>query len=65
MRPDTPFDLSPEDRFQAIAALLARGVLRLLDQRSARSLSDPAESAESPPNTLELTPVSRLSGHHG
>ena len=65
MRPDDPSVLSPDERRQAIAAILARGVLRLLDQPSSTRISDPAESGESSENPLALPSDSRLSGHHG
>lgn len=61
--------LTDADRLREVAGLLAAGVLRL---RSRAAL--PFESAssdelknlpKSSPNCLELSPETRLSGHHG
>ena len=70
MRPhDQPDDLSPEQRFQHIAALLAAG-LRRLHPRTA-SLAHPAEPTaaknppESSPDCLEFSAETRLTVQTG
>jgi hypothetical protein len=66
---DHPDDLSPEQRFQHIAALLATG-LRRLRPRTAL-LAHPTEqtaaenSLKSSPDCLEFSAETRLSGHAG
>jgi hypothetical protein len=67
--PDEPTDLSPEQRCREIAALLARGVLRLLDTRQIAPESAPSESAAEAPEPLhkdlEMSETSSVDGTTG
>jgi hypothetical protein len=64
MRPHDPADdLTPEQRFQHIAALLAVG-LRRLRPRSTPSIG-PKNPPELSPDGLESSAEMRLSGHAG
>jgi len=57
-------DLSPDERLRLLAAVLARGVLRLITP--AAGASPPAEKLQkSAENWLEVPPGSRLSVHTG
>jgi hypothetical protein len=64
--PADPIHLTPEQRLEEIAALLATGVLRL--QRRA-ALTAPCNHPEFPsdssPNGLDESPERRLHGHRG
>lgn len=46
-------DLAPDDRRQAVASILARGVLRWRGTATDSNGSDPDQSEESSPNPLE------------
>ncbi|HEY7423340.1 MAG TPA: hypothetical protein VH682_03780 [Gemmataceae bacterium] len=64
MRPhDHADDLTPEQRFQRIAALLAVGLRRLRPRSTPPS--DLKNLPELSPNGLELGGEMRLSGHAG
>jgi len=70
MRPhDSSDDLSPEQRFQHIAALLATGLRRLRPRNALPALSAEQLAAEnslkSSPDGLEFSAETRLSGHAG
>ena len=56
--PTDPVHLTPDQRADALAAILALGVRRLLDHRAANPVSLPRESSR---NALELS--GRLSVH--
>ena len=64
MRPhDHPDELTPEQRFQHVAALLATGLRRL---RPNPAFPDgPKNPPDLSPNGLELPGETRLSGHTG
>ena len=69
MRPDidAPF-LTPEDRLRQVAAVLARGLLRLHTPSAAAGPAEhpgPKNPPESSPNCLELPAETVLSGHTG
>jgi hypothetical protein len=66
---EDPRDLGPDQRRQAIAQILASGLLRL-HGRSALAVSGPAspaspDSAESGPNCFEVSGKTVLSVHTG
>ena len=70
MRPhDSSDDLTPEQRFQHIAALLATGLRRLRPRNALPALSAEQLAAEKPPESsadgLEFSAETRLSGHAG
>jgi len=51
--PASPAGLSPGQRLQGIAAILASGVLRLRERRRMARTSYPGQCADCPPNRLE------------
>ena len=68
MRPHDPAFLFPEDRFDEIAAILARGVRCLLDRPAGTPPdppSAPAECGNSAQNSLELVGDPRLTVQSG
>ena len=71
MRPaaDDPASLTPEQRRRELAALLARGLLRLRDRRLMPAAppvpTDPEKPMESVSNRLELPGEILLTGHTG
>lgn len=69
MRPFDNSDLTPQDRFREIAALLAVGVLRLHDRTTAAAASDehlaPKNPEKSGDSCLELSAKTVLSVHTG
>jgi hypothetical protein len=56
-----PADMTADERRHEVAAILARGVLRLQKRRLSASDSNSQEPSESGRNSLELPPPSRLS----
>jgi len=56
-----PFDISPDDRFREIAAILARGILRLRKHGNLRLVSPPEKSGNSPAEPLAVPADPRLS----
>lgn len=54
----TPAEMTPEDRFREIAAILARGILRLRNRRAAPVEPGSDESCES----VAVTPISQQKG---
>ena len=58
----SPADLTPEERRTQVAALLARGVLRLRKRRLLAADPIQADAQQSSPNSLELSPKLRLNG---
>ena len=70
MRPfDDSLFLTPEQRFQQIAGLLARGLLRLQSRPAGSPSSGEHPSPKNPPDSgpggLELSPQTVLSVHKG
>ena len=61
----SPADLTPEQRLHEIAAILARGVLRLQKRRILSPAEPLSEISKSPATGLELPRESRLSGSTG
>ena len=62
MPTDTPSDLTPVQRRQQLAEILARGVLRLVRQRRGDACNEPTEIATV---GLDGTPASRLNAPRG
>jgi hypothetical protein len=66
---DQPDDLTPDERFQNIAILLATGLWRLRPRTpSSADFSQQAVAKKPPelsPNCLEFSAETRLSGHAG
>ena len=56
-------DLTPEQRLQTLATILAHGVLRLRQQQA--TSADSPQSPKSPPDSLDVSRDSRLSGPTG
>lgn len=66
MRPShDPIPLSPADHFREVAAILARGLLRLQLPPPEPTISAPQNLPESLPGGPEVSPDSRLSGPLG
>ena len=69
MRPAVdPTHLTPEDRFREVAAVLARGLLRLHARPAAACPAEhlgPENSPDSSPNCLEVPGETVLSVHTG
>jgi hypothetical protein len=69
MRPFDNSDLTPQDRFREIAALLAVGVLRLRSRAATSADPDEHSAPENPQKTgdscLELSAQTVLSVHTG
>jgi hypothetical protein len=68
MQPNDPATLSPEQRAQEIARLLAAGVRRLFSQRTCdvpATLVEPEKSPESADTGLEVQRETRLTVHSG
>ena len=68
MPPNDPAALTPDQRAQEIARLLAAGVRRLFSQRTgdvSTPLTAPEKSQESAESGLEVGRETRLSGHTG
>jgi hypothetical protein len=68
MRPNDPTALTPDQRAEEIAHLLATGVRRLFSRPANRipdPHSDPEKSPESAETGLEVGPEMRLSVHTG
>jgi len=62
MPTDTPSDLTPVQRRQRLAEILARGVLRLVRQRRADIRKDSTKNAA---QGLDVPPASRLNVPRG
>jgi hypothetical protein len=67
--PLDPTSLTPDERLRELAALLARGLLRLHERRLLPGADGPTSPPEKPPesvsNCLELPGETRLSVHTG
>lgn len=60
-----PIPLTPDNRFREVAAILARGLLRLQLPPPTPPILAPQNLPESPPGGLEVVAESRLSGPVG
>ena len=56
-----PHEMTPDERLNEMAAILARGVLRLRKARKFGDNSSPENSSESGPNPLDVPAETRLS----
>jgi hypothetical protein len=64
--PTDPASLTPEQRVEEIAAILAAGLLRLRRRAAVPAASPPPEiPADSARNRLDDSPETRLHGHRG
>jgi hypothetical protein len=64
--PTDPANLTPEQRVEEIASILAAGVLRLHRRAAAPAPDSPSElPADSAPHRLDDSPETRLHGHRG
>jgi hypothetical protein len=64
--PTHPVHMSPEERMEEIASILAAGFLRLRRRGGVPlSCSPPQILSDSPPNGLEVSGETRLHGHRG
>jgi len=57
--------MSPAERRREVAAILARGVVRLRRRNPTDGLTHAPESSPNPEKSLELPAETRLSGSHG
>ena len=64
--PTDPAHMTPEQRVEEIASILAAGVLRLHRRAAVPSFNSPSEfTADSAPDRLDDSPETRLHEHRG
>ncbi|WP_149114941.1 hypothetical protein [Limnoglobus roseus] len=66
MRPELPpHQLTPDERFRELAAILAVGLLRLRDRHALATPAEPPHWPEEVENPLDLPPETSVTGRAG